>query len=109
MVDEQLSRLSECLLSTSVHLANAAYELEMFAKELLPRSKGKISPEVFEQDIGVLELSVRSMNCLKNNGIHTIKDLVEMPKDHFRSIKHFGIRSRNEVNEVLHNLGFEGK
>jgi DNA-directed RNA polymerase alpha subunit len=108
MTYEQLSRLRECLLSTSVHLANAAYELEMFAEEL-PRSKGKISPEVLEQDIGVLELSVRSMNCLKNNGIHTIKDLVEIPKEHFRSIKHFGIRSRNEVNEVLHNLGFEGK
>jgi DNA-directed RNA polymerase alpha subunit len=108
MTDAQLSRLRECLLSTANYLSNAAYELEMFAREL-PRRKSGVPLEIISGSIEELELSVRSVNCLKKVGVNTIEDLVKLPRAQFKQIKYFGRRSQNEVNDVLKNLGFERK
>lgn len=124
MTEAQLSRLRECLSSTARHLSDAAYELEMFAHEL-PKfavskkrvSKKRVSKQRVPaltlqkliQPLAELELSVRSLNCLKRAEIETVADLIEMSPTDFRQIRHFGHRSRNEVNDVLENLGFDRK
>lgn len=48
-----------------------------------------------------LELSVRSANCLKNDGICYIGELVQRSEDEMLRTPNFGRRSLNEIKELL--------
>ena len=52
-----------------------------------------------------LELSVRSMNCLKNDGINYIEDLVQKTAVELLRTPNFGRKSLNEIIEALKMLG----
>ncbi|OED34205.1 DNA-directed RNA polymerase subunit alpha [PVC group bacterium (ex Bugula neritina AB1)] len=58
-----------------------------------------------ERDISDLELSVRSVNCLKDAGIETIQDLVVKSEAEMLKYRNFGKRSLTEILEVLENMG----
>ncbi len=52
-----------------------------------------------------LELSVRSANCLKNDNIVYIGDLVQKSEGDMLRTPNFGRKSLNEIKEVLTNMG----
>lgn len=52
-----------------------------------------------------LELSVRSANCLKNDNIIYIGDLVQKSEGDMLRTPNFGRKSLNEIKEVLTNMG----
>ena len=52
-----------------------------------------------------LELSVRSANCLKNDNIIYIGDLVQKTEADMLRTPNFGRKSLNEIKEVLTNMG----
>jgi DNA-directed RNA polymerase subunit alpha len=52
-----------------------------------------------------LDLSVRSMNCLKNANIHTLRDLVQRSEKDMLETKNFGKKSLEELQELLSRLG----
>ncbi len=52
-----------------------------------------------------LELSVRSQNCLKNDNIVYIGDLVQKSEAEMLRTPNFGRKSLNEIKEVLANMG----
>jgi DNA-directed RNA polymerase subunit alpha len=52
-----------------------------------------------------LELSVRSQNCLKNDNIIYIGDLVQKSEGEMLKTPNFGRKSLNEIKEVLANMG----
>jgi DNA-directed RNA polymerase subunit alpha len=52
-----------------------------------------------------LELSVRSANCLKNENIIYIGDLVQKTEPEMLKTPNFGRKSLNEIKEVLENMG----
>ncbi|MEZ5667003.1 MAG: DNA-directed RNA polymerase subunit alpha [Alphaproteobacteria bacterium] len=52
-----------------------------------------------------LELSVRSANCLKNDNIIYIGDLVQKTEAEMLRTPNFGRKSLNEIKEVLANMG----
>jgi len=52
-----------------------------------------------------LELSVRSANCLKNDNIIYIGDLVQKTEVDMLRTPNFGRKSLNEIKEVLTNMG----
>ena len=52
-----------------------------------------------------LELSVRSANCLKNDNIIYIGDLVQKPEAEMLRTPNFGRKSLNEIKEVLASMG----
>jgi DNA-directed RNA polymerase subunit alpha len=52
-----------------------------------------------------LELSVRSANCLKNDNIVYIGDLVQKSEQEMLRTPNFGRKSLNEIKEVLTNMG----
>lgn len=54
-------------------------------------------------DIGVeeLEFSVRALNCFKNEGIRTVRDLVVLPEAELLRVPNFGRRTLREVKEIL--------
>ena len=51
-----------------------------------------------------LELSVRSMNCLKNDNIIYIGDLVQKSESEMLRTPNFGRKSLNEIKEVLQQM-----
>ena len=51
-----------------------------------------------------LELSVRSMNCLKNDNIIYIGDLVQKTEGEMLRTPNFGRKSLNEIKEVLSSM-----
>ena len=52
-----------------------------------------------------LELSVRSANCLKNDNIIYIGDLVQKSEADMLRTPNFGRKSLNEIKEVLSQMG----
>ncbi|WP_428048682.1 DNA-directed RNA polymerase subunit alpha [Candidatus Avelusimicrobium caledoniensis] len=57
--------------------------------------------ELLNQSIEFIELSSRSINCLKSENIHTVRDLVKMTEDDLKMIKNFGAKSMDEIKERL--------
>jgi DNA-directed RNA polymerase subunit alpha len=56
-----------------------------------------------------LNLSVRSYNCLKREGINTVGDLVQKTEAELLDIRNFGQKSIDEVKAKLEELGLELK
>ncbi len=52
-----------------------------------------------------LELSVRSANCLKNDNIVYIGDLIQKTEAEMLRTPNFGRKSLNEIKEVLAQMG----
>ena len=52
-----------------------------------------------------LELSVLSANCLKNDDINQIWQLVSKTEAEMLKTKNFGRKSLNEIKEVLSEMG----
>ena len=60
---------------------------------------------ILDQSIDSLELSIRSMNCLKNANIRTLRDLVSRNEREMVEIRNFGEKSLKEVRSKLEALG----
>src|ERR1700753_1058710 len=56
-----------------------------------------------------LELTVRSYNCLKREGIHTVGELVARSEADLLDIRNFGAKSIDEVKAKLHTMGLSLK
>jgi len=52
-----------------------------------------------------LQLTIRSYNCLKREGIHTVGELVARSEADLLDIRNFGAKSITEVKEKLAELG----
>jgi len=57
------------------------------------------------QPIDHLDLSVRSMNCLKSDDIFRVGDLVQRSEQEMLRTPNFGRKSLTEIKEVLENMG----
>ena len=55
--------------------------------------------------ISELELSVRSSNCFREEGIKLISDLVKKTEDEMLSLRNFGRKSLTEIKELLAGMG----
>lgn len=52
-----------------------------------------------------LNLSVRAMNCLESENIHTVRDLVQKSQDQLLEVRNFGDTTLKEVTEKLTSMG----
>ncbi len=57
-----------------------------------------------EKQIEDLDLSVRSYNCLKRAGIHSVRQLVEYSENDLLNIRNFGAKSIEEVKDKLQSM-----
>ncbi len=69
------------------------------AKDELPFNRNLL------KKVDELELSVRSANCLKNENIFYIGDLVQKSEGDMLKTPNFGRKSLNEIKEVLAQMG----
>ena len=74
-------------------------EIEKTPKIVEPEFNKNLLKKVDE-----LELSVRSMNCLKNDNIIYIGDLVQKTEPEMLRTPNFGRKSLNEIKEVLNSM-----
>ncbi|HJE90421.1 MAG TPA: DNA-directed RNA polymerase subunit alpha [Dietzia timorensis] len=93
-------------------------ELFGLAQELNEEAEGiEIGPSPAEADhiasysmaIDELDLSVRSFNCLKREGVHTVGELVARSESDLLDIRNFGQKSIDEVKIKLAELGLSLK
>jgi DNA-directed RNA polymerase subunit alpha len=52
-----------------------------------------------------MDLTVRSYNCLKREGIHTVGELITRSEADLLDIRNFGAKSIDEVKGKLHSMG----
>lgn len=74
---------------------------KMVKKEESSQEKG------LEMTIEDLDLSVRSFNCLKRAGIHTVEDLVNKTEGEMMKVRNLGRKSFEEVMQKLASLGYK--
>ena len=64
----------------------------------------KISPEHYNVPVERLELSSRTLNCLKRAGINKVGEVLEMKSSELLEIRNFGEKSLNELYERLREM-----
>jgi DNA-directed RNA polymerase subunit alpha len=64
---------------------------------------------VLAQPIEDLDLTVRSYNCLKREGVTTVSELIEKTEEDLLEIRNFGQKSIDEVKAKLEELGLSLK
>jgi len=93
-------------------------ELFGLAHELSPEAEGiEIGPSPTDAALAAdlalpvedLDLTIRSYNCLKREGVHTVGELVARSESDLLDIRNFGSKSISEVKEKLAALGLSLK
>ena len=92
--------------TTLVELANLFSEMtESLGLSLGPAAgDGEMSDDL-RLPVEDLNLSVRSYNCLKREGVNTVGELVQKSEQELTDIRNFGQKSIDEVKEKLEELG----
>ncbi|MGL5407039.1 MAG: DNA-directed RNA polymerase subunit alpha [Propionibacteriaceae bacterium] len=89
-------------------------ELFGLARELNFEAEGvEIGPSPVDDQLAAdlalpveeLNLTVRSYNCLKREGVHTVSELVSRSEQDLLDIRNFGSKSIDEVKLKLHEMG----
>lgn len=75
---------------------------------LVSRSEDR-QQKVLEMNIEEMDLSVRSYNCLKRAGIHTVADLTRKTEEDMLKVRNLGRKSLDEVIAKLRTFGLDLK
>jgi DNA-directed RNA polymerase subunit alpha len=96
---------------TLVELFGLARELNVEAEgiEIGPSPTDAALAADLALPIEELQLTIRSYNCLKREGIHTVGELVARSEADLLDIRNFGAKSITEVKEKLGGLGLNLK
>jgi len=92
---------------TLVELFGLAHELNVNAEgiDIGPSPADELVAEQLSTPIESLDLTVRSFNCLKREGIHTVGELISRSEADLMDIRNFGSKSIEEVKDKLRSLG----
>ncbi|HEX5779878.1 MAG TPA: DNA-directed RNA polymerase subunit alpha [Xanthobacteraceae bacterium] len=93
------ARILQDQLNIFVNFEEPRREIEAPAIQELP-----FNPALLKK-VDELELSVRSANCLKNDNIVYIGDLIQKSEAEMLRTPNFGRKSLNEIKEVLASMG----
>ncbi len=104
----------DAIASAGITLVN----LFSLAKDLNKEAEGiEIGPAPVEVGLAPelatpiedLDLTVRSYNCLKREGINTVSELIALSEDQLMNIRNFGSKSVDEVRDKLKSMGLKFK
>jgi DNA-directed RNA polymerase subunit alpha len=92
------------LFSLAEDLNPAAEGVEIGPAPTLEEASAELAMPIEE-----LDLTVRSYNCLKREGINTVHQLVALTEDQLMNIRNFGSKSVDEVRDKLTSMGLKFK
>lgn len=95
------ARILQDQLQLFVNFEDVPVQPQVEDEDALP-----FSPYLLKK-VDELELSVRSANCLKNDNVVYIGDLVQKSESEMLKTPNFGRKSLNEIKEVLGNMGLK--
>ena len=100
---EAVSRTAEILIEQLTPFAGLTkvVELEGEAEAALPT----IAPELANMPVEQLNLSVRTLNCLRRGSINTVGEVVSKTEKELMSLRNFGLKSKQELEDRLKSLG----
>jgi DNA-directed RNA polymerase subunit alpha len=75
------------------------------AEDLGPAGGMGISPEVFNTLVENLDLSARTLNCLRRAGLNRVGEVLSMPRADLLKIRNFGQKSLEELYAKLEERG----
>jgi DNA-directed RNA polymerase subunit alpha len=93
------ARILQDQLQLFINFEEPQQQIRESAAEELPFNRNLL------RKVDELELSVRSANCLKNDNIIYIGDLVQKTEAEMLRTPNFGRKSLNEIKEVLSQMG----
>ena len=64
-----------------------------------------IPEEKYNMPVEQLDLSVRTMNCLRRTGIATVGEIISRGEKELMSLRNFGQKSKQEIEDRLNLLG----
>jgi DNA-directed RNA polymerase subunit alpha len=105
------ARILQDQLQLFVHFDEGMVSVPTMAGMAAPSSSGDVESDANQlnryllKKVDELELSVRSANCLKNDNIIYIGDLVQKTEAEMLRTPNFGRKSLNEIKEVLSSMG----
>ena len=105
--DECLSRFGPDLLGEVIRVLEAT-DSGWFVRGIWgkPNVPGDVA-EALDRSIFSLNLSLRSVHCLSNAGLRTLRQVVACTDDQLLHIKNLGRKSLNEIKELLADLGLQ--
>lgn len=98
-----------------MHAARRLGELMGLFRELVEgpapveESPAEAAPAYADEPVEKLDLTVRSLNCLKREGVHTIGDLLNYTLEDLMDIRNFGEKSVIEVKDKIEAMGLHLK
>jgi DNA-directed RNA polymerase subunit alpha len=101
-------RAVEAIQQAAENLVNHFFlfsNLNKVAEEGSERVPLVVSPEIYQTPIEKLELSPRTLNCLKRSHISKVGEVLEMSDDELLKIRNFGEKSLVELKEKLAEHG----
>jgi DNA-directed RNA polymerase subunit alpha len=100
---DAVSRSAQLLLQQLAPFAELAQTAKVqVEKQLAPVA---ITDEKYNTPVEELDLSVRTINSLRRGGITTVGELLSKGEKELLSLRNFGQKSRQEVEERLRSLG----
>ena len=90
---------------TLLELVHLFSELAEAASVTVGPAEDEALPSDYAITVEELNLSVRSYNCLKREGVNTVGDLVQKSEAELMDIRNFGQKSIDEVKAKLDELG----
>ncbi len=96
----QAAELLEEQLRPFINFSKESYEAVEAESSTLD-----IPEELFNMPVEQLNLSVRTMNCLRRGGIATVGELASKEEKDLMALRNFGQKSNREIKERLESLG----
>ncbi len=101
---EALRKATEVLVTHFFLFSNLGREIEVGPE----RPTITVSPEIYQTPMEKLELSPRTLNCLKRAHVTKVGQVLEMTNDELLKIRNFGEKSLDELMTKLRDGGMLG-
>lgn len=100
---DALSRSAAILVTQLESFVNCSQVVEAEVEE--QRVRLSIPEELYNMPVDKMDLSVRTMNCLRRGGIETVGQIVSKGEKGLMALRNFGQKSRQELEERLAEMG----
>ena len=100
---DAVSRSAAILVEQLTPFVSCAEAVEAEVEE--QRLRSSIPEELYNMPVDKLDLSVRTMNCLRRGGIETVGQIITKGERGLMALRNFGQKSRHEIGQRLSELG----